>query len=151
MYGIAVTLHVLSAVIWVGGMFFAYVALRPVAADLLEPPLRLQLWARVFARFFPWVWAAVIILLSTGLWIIFGVYGGMGKISPYIHTMLGLGVLMMLLFMHVFFAPYRALCRAVAQADWPAGGKKLASIRKIIGINLLLGLITIAVAMGRYW
>ena len=29
-------LHVLSIVVWVGGMFFAYMALRPVAASVLE-------------------------------------------------------------------------------------------------------------------
>lgn len=37
---LAITLHVLSAVVWVGGMFFAWMALRPVAASLLEPPPR---------------------------------------------------------------------------------------------------------------
>jgi len=40
---IAITLHTLSAVIWVGGMFFAHFALRPAANHLLEPPLRLFL------------------------------------------------------------------------------------------------------------
>ena len=76
---LALALHVLSAVIWVGGMFFAYMALRPVAAELLEPPARLRLWRGVFANFFVWVSAAVVLLLITGLWMIFGVYGGMGK------------------------------------------------------------------------
>ena len=44
---IAIALHLLAAVIWVGGMFFAYMALRPAAASLLEPPLRLPLWSQV--------------------------------------------------------------------------------------------------------
>ena len=40
---VTITLHLLSAVIWVGGMFFAYMVLRPAAATLLEPPQRLPL------------------------------------------------------------------------------------------------------------
>ena len=64
--GIALLLHVLAAVVWVGGMFFAYAALRPVAVSQLEPPLRLALWAGVFSKFFPWVFVAIAILLITG-------------------------------------------------------------------------------------
>ena len=57
---------------------------------------------------------------------------------------------MMLIFAHVFFAPYRKLKRAVAQQDWKAGGAALAQIRKLIGINLSLRLLTIVVVfVGR--
>jgi len=149
--GIAVALHVLSVVVWVGGMFFAYVCLRPVAASQLEPPVRLTLWAGVFARFFPWVWVSVALVLATGLWMIFAVFGGMGGVGLYVHAMLGLGILMMLIFMHVFFAPYGRLKRAVAAQDWPTGGKALSQIRLLVGINTLIGVLTIAVASaGRY-
>jgi uncharacterized membrane protein len=60
-FGIAI--HALAAVLWVGGMFFAYMVLRPSAGPL-EAPVRLQLWDRVFSRFFPWVWASVATLLA---------------------------------------------------------------------------------------
>ena len=125
MMGSAVLLHVIASVIWVGGMFFAYMVLRPIAATQLEPPLRLKLWVGVFGLFFPWVWSAIVAILATGFWIIFGFYGGMGSVAPYVHTMLALGIVMMLIFMHVFFAPYGRLKRAVAAEDWPAGGKAL--------------------------
>ncbi|MDO9239917.1 MAG: hypothetical protein Q7U30_07875, partial [Methylicorpusculum sp.] len=85
---LAITLHLLATVIWVGGMFFAYMALRPVAAQLLEVPMRLTLWAQVFERFFPYVWGSIIILLLTGLWITFSVLGGMGSAGMHVHTML---------------------------------------------------------------
>lgn len=144
----AVILHVLSVVIWVGGMFFAYLCLRPVAAEMLEPPVRLRLWVGVFERFFPWVWVAVALILATGLWITFSWFKGFANAPLYVHAMSGLGLLMMLIFFHVFFAPYARLRRAVAAEDWPAGGKALAQIRMLVGINLVIGLLTVAVASG---
>ncbi|HEX5676309.1 MAG TPA: CopD family protein [Azonexus sp.] len=141
-------LHVLSVVVWVGGMFFAYMALRPVAASVLEPPQRLTLWAGVFGKFFPWVWVSVALILLTGLHMLM-VFGGMAA-PHYAMTMLVLGVVMMLIFAHVFFAPYGRLKRAVAAQDWKAGGAALGQIRQLIGINLSLGLLTIAVVfLGR--
>jgi uncharacterized membrane protein len=147
----AIALHLLSSVIWVGGMFFAYVVLRPVAGSLLEAPIRLTLWSQVFQHFFPWVWASVIILLATGLWMTIKFFGGMAAVGPHIHIMLTLGLVMMLLFMHIFFSPYKKLQRAVIAKEWEAGGKALNQIRQLIAINLTIGLIVVVVASaGRY-
>ena len=151
MMGSAVLLHVIAVVIWVGGMFFAYMVLRPVAAAQLEPPVRLKLWAGVFSNFFPWVWVSVAAVLLTGFWMIFAVFGGMAKVGLYVHAMLGLGIVMMLIFAHVYFAPFKRLRRAVADQDWPAGGKALSQIRVLVGINTTIGMVTIAIgAGGRY-
>lgn len=151
MMGSAVLLHVIAVVIWVGGMFFAYMFLRPVAAAQLEPPARLTLWASVFSNFFPWVWVCVIAVLSTGLWMIFAVFGGMGAVGAYVHAMFGLGVVMMLIFFHVYFAPFKRLKQAVAAKDWPVGAKALSQIRVLVGINTTIGMVTIAIgAGGRY-
>ena len=145
---VSLLLHVLGVVVWVGGMFFAYMALRPVAASVLEPPQRLTLWSGVFGKFFPWVWASVALILLTGLHMLVKV-GGMTA-PHYALAMLVLGVLMMLIFAHVFFAPYKKLKRAVSEKNWPAGGAALGQIRMLIGINLSLGLLTIAVVfIGR--
>lgn len=148
---IAITLHLLAVVVWVGGMFFAYMALRPVAATLLEPSLRLPLWSQTFARFFPWVWAAVILLPVTGYWMILYVFGGFSGLALYIHIMQAVGMVMILLFLHVYFAPYQRLRKAVLAGNFTAAGKQLATIRKLIGLNLILGLVLIVVASsGRY-
>lgn len=145
---LSLLLHVLGVVVWVGGMFFAYMALRPVAASMLEPPQRLTLWSGVFGKFFPWVWVSVALILLTGLHMLVKV-GGMAA-PHYAMTMLVLGVVMMLIFAHVFFAPYKKLKRAVGEQNWKAGGAALAQIRMLIGINLSLGLLTIAVVfLGR--
>ncbi len=148
---IAITIHLLCAIIWIGGMFFAYVALRPVAASQLEPPQRLNLWAATFRRFFPWVWVAVLALPLSGYWMV-GTMGGFGAVGMHIHIMNGLGLLMVLLYIHLFFAHYRPLLLHVAAGDWPGAGKSLAGIRKIIAVNLSLGLIVATVAgYGRYY
>jgi len=148
---IALPLHILASIIWIGGMFFAYMALRPVAATLLEPPQRLPLWSQVFARFFPWVWIAIIVLPATGLWMVYFVFGGFGQAGLYIHLMAGIGTLMILLYLHLFFAPYRRLNQALAANQLPEAGKRLAQIRIIIAINLTLGLlVTVIASAGRF-
>ena len=77
MMGLAIALHVLSAVIWVGGMFFAYMAMRPAVVEVVEASQRGVLWSRTLERFFRWVWLSVVLLLVTGYWMIFSVFGGM--------------------------------------------------------------------------
>lgn len=145
---IALMLHLLAATVWVGGMFFAYMVVRPVAAGTLEAPQRFTVWARIFAGFFPWVWFAIISLLLTGYSLLFGVFHTMANTPIYVHLMQAMGLIMMAIFGHVFFAPFRRLKRAVDTEDWEAGGKQLAQIRRMVGINLVLGLMVIAMAGG---
>ena len=147
---VSIALHVLSVVVWVGGMFFAYVCLRPAAASALEPPQRLTLWVQTFARFFPFVWLAILLILSSGYMMLFNTWGGFAHAPVFIHIMNALGIIMMLIFMHVFFAPYKRLREAVTIQDWPAGAKKLAQIRLLVGINMSIGLLVILIAtVGR--
>ncbi len=145
---LAIVLHILSAVLWVGGMFFAHQVLRPVAVQQFEPPQRLKLWTQVFRRFFPWVWVCIVLLLLSGYWMVFRLFGGMSGIGLHIHIMQALGWLMILLFMHIYFGPFRRLKEAVIIEQWPEAGKRLNQIRRIVGINLVLGLLVIAIAAG---
>ena len=148
---IAVILHALSAVVWVGGMFFAHQALRP-AAVALEPGPRLLLWSRVLNRFFAWVIAAIVLLLLSGFAMVFDVFGGFSGTGLYVQLMMGLGILMMLLFFHLYFAPWRRFRTAVSREDWAEGGRQLGQIRAIVTINLILGLVVVAIgSSGRYW
>ena len=145
---ILVMLHVFAVVLWVGGMFFAHQVLRPVAADQLEPPQRLKLWVGVFGRFFPWVWISVAVILATGL----AMMRLMGGVPLYVHAMLGTGLLMMAIYAYVYFVPYKQLQSHVAAQDWKSGAAALASIRRLVGVNLLWGGVTIAIAtIGAMW
>jgi uncharacterized membrane protein len=142
--------HILAALFWVGGMAFAYTMLRP-AAGALDAPARLTLWRDVFARFLPWVAVSIVALLVSGYAMMFMAYGGF-RAPLYIHVMQGTGIVMMLLYLHLYFAPWRRLQKFVHAADWPNAGKQLAMIRKLVAINLMLGVITVLVgSTGRLW
>lgn len=148
---VLLALHVLAVVVWVGGMFFAYVVLRP-AAGPLESERRLQLWHRVFGKFFPWVWTSIILLLASGYGMMFGYFGGFVGAALYIHVMQAIGIVMMLLFLHLFFAPWRRFGRAVESQQFAEAAKHLDQMRRIVATNLWLGLVTIIVgASGRFW
>ena len=148
---IGLIVHALAAVIWVGGMFFAYMVLRR-ALRAIDPHARLDLWGHVFGQFFPWVWASIVALLASGYGMIFFGLGGFAGAGVHVHTMQATGLLMMALFLHLYFAPWRRLQRALSQGDYKMATRQLTQIRWIVATNLALGLITTAIgASGRYW
>ncbi len=147
----ALGLHTAAAVIWVGGMFFAHVALRPALAEI-DVKTRLELWRGVFPRFFRWVWISVAALLITGYGVIVWGYGGFVGLAPHINIMQGTGLLMVLLYAFLYSVPYRDFERAMQYGDLPAAGVALARIRQIISINLPIGILTAAIgATGGFW
>jgi len=145
---VASLVHVLFAVIWVGGMFFAWMILRPAAAQVLEGPERLMLWRPVLSRFFVWVWKSVVLITLSGYWMGFTLYGRMADWPTHVHVMHGLSWIMVGLFLLVFFLPFRKLRQAVDTQDWAAGAAALATIRKLVAANLALGLVVVISASG---
>jgi uncharacterized membrane protein len=144
-------IHLLAAVFWVGGMAFAYTVLRP-AAGPLDPAVRLPLWRRVFARFLPWVGVSIVALLASGFGMIFLIFGSPSGAAPYVNIMATTGTIMMLLFLHLVFAPWRRFRDAVDRGELPEAARRLNQIRIVVGINLVLGVLTIVVgSTGRYW
>ncbi len=150
-YTLPLALHVLAAIIWVGGMFFAHMAVRP-SVLALAPPERLPLMRAIMGRFFAWVWVAIITLLATGYGVLLlGYRGGFGGGGPYVDAMQGIGGVMMALFLYLFFAPWQSFKNAVAAENFPKAAGHMARIRWIIGVNLVLGLITAAIgAIGAF-
>jgi uncharacterized membrane protein len=148
---IALILHIFSAVVWVGGMFFALIVLRP-ASGPLEASARLALWHRVFARFFLWVFAAIILLLISGYAMVFWVFGGFADIGLHINLMQAIGIVMILIFLHLYFAPWKRFRTAMAAGNTAAAAAQLNQIRILVTINLILGLVVVAIgSSGRYW
>ena len=153
-YAILRTLHVLSVIVWIGGMVFAHFFLRPAVARL-DPPLRLSLMHDVLGRFFWAVLAASLLTLGSGVWMIGRVArqtvqgGGSFQMPLAWMVMAGLGTAMVAIFLHIRFVLYARLARAVAASDTPAGGAALAQIRRWVAVNLGLGVMTLLVTLLR--
>lgn len=148
-FALLYTLHVLAATVWVGGMFFAWMVLRPAAVAVLQAPERLTLWADVFRRFFVWVWVAVLVLPLSGIGIWHMRLGPLESAPRYVHIMAGLYLVMLALFLRIQLLQLPVLKRAVEAERWPDGGAVLGQIRRLVGINLLLGLLVVALASAR--
>ena len=138
--------HLLSVLVWVGGMFFAYVVLRPAIVEILEPPQRLRLWNSVFRRFFSWVWLSIGVLVASGSYMIY-LSGGMAGVGNNVHIMLALAVLMIAIYGHVYFGLYQKLSRLVGIQNWKEAGETLGRIRQLVALNLGLGILTMCVAL----
>lgn len=148
-FALLYTLHLLAALVWVGGMFFAWMILRPAAGVALQAAERLSLWAEVFPRFFHWVWAAVIILPITGMGMLHLRFSSFETAPTYVHLMIGLYLAMLALFLRVCLLQVPQLRRAVAEQNWSAGSATLGHIRRQVGLNLILGLALMAIAAAR--
>jgi uncharacterized membrane protein len=141
-------LHLAAGIVWLGGMALVILALRPVAIAQLAPPERLTLMSAVLSRFFLMVWISIALLLCSGFWMLS--ISDMKLAPKGWHAMSGLGLLMCLVFAHLWFAPFRRLKSAVKSSDWPAAGKALGQIHPLVLTNFALGwLAVVAVIVWR--
>lgn len=152
LYASLKTLHVLSIVIWIGGMVFAHFFLRPAAATL-EPAVRLQLLHAVLKRFFTTITYVSVLTLFTGFWMMGNVAktvvqaGGEFQ-APLDWTLMALlGTLMVLIFGHIRFALYGRLSKTVAASDWSAAGVAMDKIRRWVSVNLAIGVFIVVITL----
>ncbi len=148
-FAVAYSLHLLAALIWVGGMFFAWMILRPAAMAALDGPARLKLWVVVFQRFFGWVWVAVVILPISGVGLLQIRFTGFETAPRYVQIMMGLYIVMVALFMRVQSLQLPELRRAVEAQQWTEGAAVMGRVRRLVGCNLLIGLAVVAIAGAR--
>ncbi len=148
---IVLLLHALAATVWVGGMFFAYVVLRPATSEM-ELPARQDLWRGVFQRFFTWVWAAVVILPLSGYFHLFRTFKGFIQAGIHVHVMHLVAWIMIALFLYLYFVPYKGFLEAIDAGDRPDAGEHINHMRRILLVNLCLGLAVVAIGTsGKYW
>ena len=148
-YAVLLCLHVMAAAFWVGGMAALHFAVRPAAVERLEPPRRLAFFDAALARFFAGVTAAIVVILVSGPAMIV-LAGGLARMHLGVPWMLLIGLVMMLLFGYVRWRPFARLRRAVVAGEWPTAATQLATIRRLVEINLLLGALVFVVAfVGR--
>lgn len=144
LHALLLFIHVVAALVWVGGMFFAHLCLRPAAQEALNGPQRLALWQAVFPRFFRWVAGAIVLILVSG--------GGMlaranlASVPAAWHGMMGIGLVMVAIFVSILLGPYRQFREAMAYQDLPAAAAAQIRIRQRVLVNLVLGLIIVGLA-----
>jgi uncharacterized membrane protein len=141
---VLVLLHLLAVIVWIGGMFFAQVCLRPVAAAQLPPPQRLPLLAAVLGRFFAVLGWAVVLLWGSGL---IRLAQAGTPIPGSWYAMIGIATVMTIILGLIVFRLHHRMVVAVTGQDWQAAGAALNSIRKLVLINLVLGFVNVAVAV----
>jgi uncharacterized membrane protein len=154
MYDIAKLLHLISAIVWMGGMTFMLFALRPAITAQMQPQPRALLMAEVWKRFFAMVAVAVLVLFATGTHLYTSTFkaakaataatGGGGSVPLGWNLMLAIGILMFLIFGHIYFAGFRKFKRAVAAGEWPVAAKAAGLIHKMVVANFVLGWLAIA-------
>jgi uncharacterized membrane protein len=143
---ILLAVHLLSAVIWVGGGFYTVVVLRP-ALNLLDAAPRLQVQMQTLKKLFFYIWHAMPLMILTGWAMVFLAWGGFGALPWSINAMQGLGILMALIFLYTFFDPWQRLRRAVRP-----GPELFTRVRNLVTLNVVLGTLTIvASALGHSW
>lgn len=147
---IALILHLVAINVWVGGTFFAIVilgrAIKNIAAEQ-----QLLLWQLVLERFFTWAWVAVFILLTSGTWMVYSIYGGFDTIPVYIMLMGLIALLMISVFIYIYFFPYQQYKLLVQTNDVDSCIQKLAVIRFAGTVNMILGLcIVVVIGSGPY-
>lgn len=147
LWDVVLAVHLLAMAIWVGGMAYTLLVLRP-SLTVLDPSARRGLHAQTAKRFFLLVWHAMPLMLLTGWAMIFGVYGGFAHLPTSVNIMHTLGLIMAALFLVLFFGPWKRF-RAASGAEAAMAASD--SMRRLIGINLVLGVVTIVVASLGHW
>ena len=151
-YSLWLLVHLLGVIVWVGGMFFAHVALRPAAAEVLQAPQRLLLLAATLGRFFKWVAWSIVLILVSGVAIMMLFMSNGARLGAHIQVMTAIGLIMMAIFWHIRFSAFKRLRAALVAQDWPAGGIAMNRIRQLVLVNLVLGVVTtLVVFVGRGW
>ena len=143
---VLLVLHLLAATFWVGGMAAMYFAARTAAAAVLEPPARLAFMSNALTRFFGGVQVALAVLFLSGIGMYFLV-GGFSGVHWRIYAMFGVAVVMAGVFDLARKRPLPALQRAVAASDWKTAADRLNEIRRLVAVNLGLGVAVYAIAI----
>ncbi|WP_246345006.1 hypothetical protein [endosymbiont of Lamellibrachia barhami] len=89
------------------------------------------------------------LILATGSWVLFSVFDGEVKTSVWFMTVVG--ALMAAIFVFIYALPYRRMGEALQVGALPKAGEAMALIRRLIGTNLILGLlVTVTAVAGKY-
>ena len=72
---IALILHILAAMFWIGGMLFLVLVLVPFLKTIPDPAKKLEIYDIVGRKFSMWGWISIVILVVTGPVILYSLHG----------------------------------------------------------------------------
>ena len=133
-------LHTIGAALWVGGMAYAIIVLRP-AIVVLEPAARMQMHGQTMRRFLRLTWHVMPLVLISGWIMVFTLYGGFANIPWAVNAMQTLGIVMAAVFAYLALGPYKRFRRAIRP-----GPELISKMRQLVLVNLALGTIVLVLA-----
>ena len=140
---IIVFLHVISAVVWVGGMIAMRFAAHQSFLEIENPLKRLERISHALKRLFTIVLPFVIILLITAIFMIKGYGLSQTQFSALAHAKEGIWTVMFLNLLVMMFRRNKAE-RLLASGDATGAKAQLGIIGSImVPINILLGIVAI--------
>jgi uncharacterized membrane protein len=144
--------HLLSIVMWVGGMFFAHFCMRPVALTL-PPDVRLPFLRGVLGRFFAVISVLAPLTVVSGALLVSRAVRSVRETGASFNTPLewwlmgALGLLMLLVFVYIRLVLFRRMQRAVDAKNWPVGAAAMNLIRHWVFVNLSIGVAIIVITL----
>lgn len=155
LYASLKAMHLLAVIVWVGGMYFTLMCLRPAVHEVLEPPARVRLMHAALRRFFLAVNVSVLVVLASGVAMVGLVWRDRAAAALAFnmpldwYAMIVLFFVMLAVFLHVRLSLFRRVARAMAAQAWPDAAAALGAIRWEVAINLVIGIfIVVLVRLG---
>lgn len=138
-----VFLHVISAVIWVGGMIVIRLAVHYSMQEIDDPKIKLGRTLESLRRFFNMVIPSIIILLATAIIMIIALGFKGTSLYSFVIAKEIIWTIMTIIFVMVFIKRKQAQ-KAFDEGLFPIAKEKLLPIANyLIPINIVLGLIAI--------
>ncbi len=130
-------IHLLCVVLWVGGMAFLLLTLRP-SVNSIDASARLVLQGAVYRRFFRTIWQVMPMAIVSGLLLLILSYSH--KVLPWeVMVMQTGGVLMAAIFIGMVLVPNKHFQAKLAAGT--ATAEDVAPIRRLIWLSLGIGAI----------
>ncbi len=145
---IIIFLHIISAVIWIGGMIAMRYAAHPSFMEIESPAKRLERISDALKRLFKIVLIFIFILAATGALLTVGYQLKYTEYHIYTHIKEGIWTLMAINYFMMMYRRKKA-DKAILEGDFVLAKNQLELIGKwMVPVNILLGII--AIAIGAY-
>lgn len=146
---IIVFLHVMSAVVWVGGMIALRFAAHPSFMEIESPAHRLERVSHALKNLFMIVAPFIIILLVTAVIMIKGYSISTSEYKTFGYAKEGIWTIMFIAYLVMVFRR-NAAAKAIKEGDFLKAKNQLGLIGKVmVPVNIALGVI--AIFLGSYF